>query len=921
MSMIAMEGGRYAISSDIGQLAELWVIRIEDGKGVSHLEYLARRRGSQADTVGPEQPSGSTRPSAARRTGLYYGLASSGTTVYAAMGAADEIAVLTISEDGTLTRNGTIVCHAGDFPAGLAVDGHGHLFVANNTAGTGTGGLTPASMAVYDCQTRRELGRFVFGASYYGTSNFPYAIAATQDGSRCFVASERDGIVYVLDTTDPSRILPRAGLATGSHPIALTFSPDGGRLYVANAGSDTISAIDVRQEKVVDTLLLRPPAAHALPGATPTGIATSGDGKTVFVTLSDMNAVAVIDAQKMTLLGYLPTGWYPSGVVASADGKRLLVANAKGTSAAYPRFPPVITVGQTGRGTGRRGGAATAPATMPRRSRATSAPTTIVDPNRLGTRTNEMIVGNVMSIELPDAKALATMTQRVLTDACLSSIGAPPPAVFAHVGPAVGRIKHVVYVIKENRSYDQVLGDERLGDGDKDLVIFGKEVTPNQHALAERFVLLDNTYACGEVSGDGWVWSTQGMANPYVIRNVPYYYSNRGRAYDFEGQNNEYIVGGMPARDPDGRVMSTQPAMANGLPPVPDVAESGGGHFWDAAARAGVSYRNWGMYLSMAGKGIPENYPTVPGLSPAGHDLAGRSDWDYRKFDLDYADSDAGTTWFAQTGDENCLDSRRTYGRAASTSRFAEWKREFDMMLARDPSGGAVPQLMLIRMPDDHTSALSPGHHSPRSAVADNDYAIGQLVEAISHSPIWPNTAIFIVEDDAQNGNDHIDVHRMPAYVISPWIKRHSVDHRFYNTDSVLKTMEILLNVGPMTQYDAVAAPIDDFEDAPAGTGPLNGEPFDATLPSKDLIAEMNPRREALAPDDPRLPLVEASASWDFSRADHAPTDEMNLVIWKSIKGFDVPMPPPRHTLEPVTGATLSGATPAKKAKDDDDDD
>jgi YVTN family beta-propeller protein len=965
MNLIAAGDGRFAISSDIGQHQWLYVIRFADGHSVSHLDF-GRGSVGTLDAVGPEQERQAPEEGIpTKKFGLYYGLAvdepppGQSETVYAGMGAADAIAELTLSPDGVLGRAGIIHATKGDFPAGVALDQRGHLYVANNSSGAEPRKvLTPASMAVYDRQTRREIGRFVFSASYYGTSNFPYAISATADGTKCYVAAERDGIVYVLDTHDPAHIQLRAELATGSHPIALTFSPDHERLFVANSQSDTISTIDVAQDRITGTLLLRPPAARSLAGATPTAIAASPDGKVLYVALGDMNAVAVVDAATFTLRGYIPAGWYPSGVAVSADGKRLLVCDAKGSTARIPRFPPQPTTGPAREArSGRRRATTRRSATQPTVASAmpttqasalsqapapnnelaaavaspTSAPTTQhsrrlrIDYTKLGGRTVELIQGNVMAVDVPADTVLAADTQRVLADAGLSAIGKAPPDIFVHLGRKSGRITHVIYIIKENRSYDQVLGDLHGGDGDRRLAIFGQEVTPNQHALADRFVLMDNMYACGEVSGDGWVWSTQGMAGPYTIRNVPYNYSHRGRALDFEGQNNDYITGGFAARDADGKPSSTQPAFANGAPAIPDVAEAPGGYFWDLAARAGISYRNWGMFLSFTNPKtgpveVPDNYPTATGLQPPGHDLAGKSDPDYRRFDLDYADSDAGTIWVSRGGPDSCLNKIRSYGKYGCTSRFAEWKREFDLMLAADPNGGTVPTLMLIRLPNDHTSVLTAGKHSPRSAVADNDFAVGQIVEAISHSPIWTSCAIFIVEDDAQNGNDHIDVHRMPALVVSPWAIRHAHDHRFFNTDSVLKTMELILGLGPMTQYDAIADPIDDFEEAPPGEPPLNSEPYDAILPDQSIIAQINPQPTAMAPNDPLRPWVEASGHWDFTRADRAPPELANLAIWKSIKGPDVPMPPERRTLEPANrgfGAILKSLW----APDTDDDD
>jgi len=292
-------------------------------------------------------------------------------------------------------------------------------------------------------------------------------------------------------------------------------------------------------------------------------------------------------------------------------------------------------------------------------------------------------------------------------------------------------------------------------------------------------------------------------------------------------------------------------------------------------------------------------------LRPGGHDLAGISDLDYRRFDLDYADSTAPDALFEKTGNPNCLYQRKTYGNPASASRFAEWKREFDLMLQKDPTGGAVPELTLLRMGNDHTSAMKAGKHSPKSMVADNDYAIGQVVEAISHSPIWNTSAIFVIEDDAQSGEDHVDAHRTTCYVISPWIKAHSVDHRFYNTDSVLKTMGLLLGIGPMTQYEAIAAAIDDWD-----SSPRNAAPFDAVMPGEKLIADINPQPADLSAADPRRRLVELSDQMDFRRADAAPTALVNEVVWKSVRGVDSE-PPARR---------VSNSLPAAKDDDDDDD-
>ncbi|HEY2759812.1 MAG TPA: alkaline phosphatase family protein, partial [Pirellulales bacterium] len=414
--------------------------------------------------------------------------------------------------------------------------------------------------------------------------------------------------------------------------------------------------------------------------------------------------------------------------------------------------------------------------------------------------------------------------------------------------------------------------------------LFGRNVTPNQHALAERFVLLDNLYACGEVSGDGWTWSTQGMANAYVSRNVPYSYSNRGRKFDFEGENNGYPVGGLPAKDTEGQPLASKAPFNKATPPIPDVASTGR-NIWDAAREAGITLRNYGFFLYIADGTVglssgPDNYPVAAGLQPGGHNLKGLTDIDYRRFDLDYPDSNAPSMYFNQNGNKQNLYEKTAYGKFEMPSRFAEWNREFQLMLAKDPTGAAVPTLTLLRLPEDHTEAARGGKHTPASYIADNDYALGQIVDTVSHSPIWNSTAIVVIEDDAQSGADHVDCHRTIGLVISPYIRTHSVDHRFYNTDSMLKTIEQLLGLKPLCQYDAIADPILDWDDAPK-----NAEPYAAVLPDADLIAQKNPRPEELGANDPRREMALKSAKMDFVFPDHIPAREANEIIWQTVKG------------------------------------
>ena len=855
-NMILSPDGKFAITTDQGYRQMLCALRTSDGTIASHLAYAKS----------PEDP----------RNGLYYGLAfGPDGTVYAAQGNEDSIAVLHLDAAGKLSEQRRIETRKGDFPSGLAADDKGRLYVANNdplTAGAKPFQM-PGSVSIYDAAEGRELGRFEFVDSHGGTPNFPLAVAVLRDGSKAYVASQRDAAVYVLNTTDPAHPRLLSAIATGAHPISLLLDRSQSRLFVANAHSDTVSVVSTATNQITSTVLLRPEIAKEIPGATPDGLALSPDEKRLYVTLGDMNAVAVVDANDAELQGYLPAGWYPTGVVVSPANDRLLVVNAKGLA---PRHPNPVEGGKRQ-----------------------------VSPIAL-------LQGTVVSIPVPTQKELPVQTQRVLEIGRLTPKHINRENPLAGIGLGAGKIKHVVYIVKENRTYDQVLGDLPQGNGDPSRCIFGRQVTPNLHAIAERFVLLDNFYDCGEVSGDGWNWSTEAQANEYVVRNVPYSYGDRGRSYDYEGTVADYPVGGFPATDPQGKPLSDDPKYKSGGPAIPDVGEAPGGHIWDAVRKAKLSYRNYGFFLSdgiRRGKEIvaPANYPSVVGLQPGGHDLEGVSDLDFRGFDLRYSDSEAPAQYAERYKNKDYLRPLKTYGTHSAPSRFSEWNNEFQQMLRKSPDGSSVPAFMTVRFGDDHTMGTNPDHHTPRSMVADNDYAVGQIVEAISHSPIWESTAIFIIEDDAQNGPDHVDAHRSTCYVISPWIKPHSVDHTFQNTASVLRTMELLLGLPPMCQFDATAEPILDWDAGPANIGP-----YAAIPPDREILLEINGKNSPKSPISPeQKAMMEESSRMDFAKADHAPADRLNEIIWRSVKGDGAVLPPTPHGPPP---------TVARAATKDDDD-
>ena len=721
-------------------------------------------------------------------------------------------------------------------------------------------------------------------AKPFTPTSFPYAVQALADGSKVYVSSQRDGLIYSVNTATKA-VTP---ITTGAHPISFALDAPQQTLYVANAQDDTVSVVNTATDAVTKTIPLRP-AGSGLPGATPHGLALSADGRTLYAALADMNAVAVVPLAGTNNVSYVPVGWYPTAVASVNGGANLLVANGKGTAQANPN-PGHVKPTSGGK-----------------------YEDTFYD--------QSIIEGNVSDIAVPGGAALAAATARVM----VNNLGANDPgaATLAALGlGGTGKIKHVLYIIKENRTYDQVLGDGYNGSetvngqpvaGQASLTVFGQTVTPNLHELAHRFLWLDNFYDCAEVSPDGYNWSTQSIANEYVIKNVPNNYSGRRASYDFEGQVNGYLAGGFPAQGPDGQSYSK--LFPGGGPAVPDVDTAANGYIWDAAQKAGLTFRNYGIYVNGGVPDLsPDNYPAEPGIQPGGHytggaldpAVNGRTDIDFRKFDTNYADSDAPTS-----GGNNKPYPLATYGKFHAPNRFQEWNREFQGML----STSSVPNLEMIKFMSDHTNGYSKGQPTPVNHVADNDYGVAELVQAVSHSPIWDSTAIFIVEDDAQDGPDHIDCHRSTCYVISPYVRPGTVDHGFHNTDSVLHSIELLLNLPPLSQYDAYAPSFGTDFDATA----TNGSPY-TVLAESPAIATQTASAAFLKAHPAYKKLVAMTAGMDFSDEDLAPAQLLNEVIWKSVKGMDSAMPAPRHGViaVPAVKATVNGAKPAAHAADGD---
>jgi len=579
---------------------------------------------------------------------------------------------------------------------------------------------------------------------------------------------------------------------TGLHPSGLQLSPDGKTLYVANANSDTVSAISTETRKVVETISARPNVRMPF-GNAPNALALSADGRTLYVANGGNNALAVIErrAEGSVLRGLIPTGWYPGGVV--SDGRALYIANVKGLGSRTE------------------------------------------DPKQAGHGVYQYM-GLVQRVWIPtpetlrlytiQAKADANIPQAVHTSERTRAGRKPLPIPERDGEPSV--FAHVVYILKENRTYDQVFGDLKQGDGDPNLCTFGYEVTPNHHALAAQFVLLDNYYCNGVLSADGHSWATEGNCTDHLEKA-------------FGGFTRSYTFGDDP------------------------LTYSASGFLWDRVLEHGLTFRNFGE-MDYA-EPIPAN--------ASFHDI--------------YTDFLAGTgkiRFIHSIGIENL--------RRHSAPDYPGWNLRIPDVLRADlflkelkadeaKGAKALPNLTLLYLPNDHTSGRSAGMPTPRAQIADNDLALGRIVDALSRSRFWPKTCIFVNEDDPQDGFDHVDGHRSLCLVISPYTKRGRVVHAFYNQTSALHTMERILGVPPMNQMDAQAPVMADcFQTTP------DYRAFTA-LPNRIPLDEMNPTTSSQ--HNPSHHEAHPSAALDFSRPDRADADTLNRILWHTSKGANAPYP------------------------------
>jgi YVTN family beta-propeller protein len=574
---------------------------------------------------------------------------------------------------------------------------------------------------------------------------------------------------------------------TQEHPCEMLLTRSGKLLFVANSSRNTVTVLDTESGNALETIwaALYP---QAPPGSTPNSLALSPDEKTLFVANADNNTVAVFDVEKPSKsrsLGFIPVGWYPTSVRVTPDGKHLLVANGKGLT---PKANPLGPQPGVNSGTDPK---------VQLISRLFQGTLSIIDlPPR-----------KAFEAQLADYTAQAYRCSPLKSDASVSaqrSADNPVPLQPGSTSP----IKYCLYIIKENRTYDQVLGDLPQGNGDPKLCLFPERVTPNLHQIVRQFVLLDNFYADAEVSADGHEWSMGAYATDFVEKMWPLNY----------GHNHTKKF----------------PYPAEGLFPIGAPA---GGYLWDRAQEAGVSYRSYGEFVTPF---TSSNAPSVTRVKT----LQGHIDPWYHGWDLAYPDVKRAQRFIAE--------------------------------LKRMEAEGDMPRLQILRLPSDHTHGSSTGQLTPMAYVGDNDLALGQLVEAVSHSKFWPQTAIFVVEDDAQNGPDHVDAHRTTAYVISPYTKRGEVDSTMYSTSSMLRTMELILGLKPMSQYDAAATPMfNSFRATP------DLRPYQALLANVDL----EERNSAHA--------WGGKIKMNFAREDAVDDLLLNEVVWRSVRGPDSPMPAP----------------------------
>lgn len=749
-SDLVVPTGTLPVSATLDSAGQHLVV-VEDGQAGAAVRIFDAATLAQQRVVPLDGADGAVLPDA-RGSGFWLGT-----------GAQDKLVHVDAS-NGNIDR--TIALPAGFWPAAIARSPDGRMLAVSGDLAGSVVLIDEASGTI---------------RATVKTGHHPAGLAFGKVGNTLYVANRGEANVSAVDL-EPLYPTVRATIPVGRHPVALLLSKDGTRLYVSESDEDAVGVYDTGSERRIADINVGLYGGKVF-GASPTALALSADGTRLYVACSAAAAIAVILPEPTggRVLGAIPTGWYPTGLALERSGRALDVVDGKGEgSPANPQFNPF------GPSESRHGYVAA------------------------------ITLGSLRRIPIPDyaAEYAGLTTVRANGGPFLSAAienddvrdhGPPSDDPGRAIVRAGGPIHHVIYIVKENRTYDQVLGDLPGANGDPSLALFDAKVTPNEHALARRFGIFDNTFADAEVSADGHNWSMAAFANDYVEKMWPPNYGGRRPIYDFE----------------DGAEAS-----------VPHNA-----FLWNAAARAHVTLRNYGEFVSD---------PEKPGAPVISHmpDLAAFTDPRFVGFDTTYRDE----------------------------AREAEWAREF----AGYVKAGNLPALEIARLPNDHTAGTRPGARTPTAMVAENDLALGRLVSAVSHSQYWKDTAIFVVEDDAQNGPDHVDAQRMPVYVISPFAKG-GVQHAHYSTAGIVRTIELILGIPPMSAYDASARPL-----YAAFTPRPNERTYDVLPEGVDLEAK-NTATSYRARD---------SAKLDFTHEDGVPDAILNDIVWHAVRGAASTPPP-----------------------------
>ena len=705
------------------------------------------------------------------KNGVYAGIAFSndGTKAYVSGGGNGRVHEYDVAGKGLVEQPFRIIPPAGPnatFTGGLSLTPDGNRLLVTDVLND--------ALTIVDLQTQ--------AVTSIPVGHAPRDVVVTEDGTTAYVSNQGATTVTAVTISGPEPVI-RTTIAVGTHPNVLLLDSRK-RLFVANGDSDDVSIINTTTNRVVGRIDLAP-YRGARVGTAPAALTMSPDESTLFVANAGNNALAVVNPDRRKVLGLIPTGWYPTAVV--ANDTKVFVTNGKGLGAG-PNAVPEVPVAEP------------------------------VTPETETDIVGKMMFGTLTRISWPmSTKMLAEETRQVIANngfAKQSPRGKFPPA-----------IKHVIYVVKENRTYDQVLGSLGKGNGDPRLNLFGEESAPNARALARRFVTLDNFYSNADVSAQGWNWSTSANSNPYTEWMRPSAYASRWDAYPSE---------------------SGDPAIAGAKNPAK-------AYIWNRLADKNVSFRNYGFFVD---KVSGEWHAADPQLNA-------RTNHAYTGFDL---------------GCPANPDTFRALHSRCGITRIEEWLREFNAYVQTS----SLPTVQFVRMPNDHTAGTKVGLPTPRAYVADDDLALGRLVEAVSHSKYWASTAILVTEDDAQNGPDHVDAHRTISQVISPYSQHGTVDSTFYSTASMLRTIADIVGVDPLTQFDTYATPMTrSFKSTP------NLTPYDAVIPE----VATDERNGQYAP------MAATSKAQSLRIEEQVDEQQFNAAIWKSVKGADSPMPQPRFNV------------------------